>query len=173
MNDRGIHSAVDLIDALTGAVIVADTFTCPVCGNQVRTDAIACRQCGSDAETGWAKDRAYEHVMPEEEHDRPRPRWWTKLAVLTMSVILLLAMLPHHRWVLYLLPALAILFIAWKVVKRGGASQSGLMAELIARCQHDRELAERLVETERGKLPNASEKELIGRALARLQRHRR
>ncbi len=31
-------------------------FSCPHCGAQVRCGASACRECGSDAETGWAED---------------------------------------------------------------------------------------------------------------------
>ena len=32
------------------------TFSCPNCGAQVRKGASACRECGSDASTGWAED---------------------------------------------------------------------------------------------------------------------
>lgn len=33
-----------------------DFFTCPHCGARVPSGALACRQCGSDAETGWSED---------------------------------------------------------------------------------------------------------------------
>ncbi len=33
-----------------------DTFTCPHCGAQVPVGAAACRECGSDEETGWANE---------------------------------------------------------------------------------------------------------------------
>ena len=44
-----------------------DWFTCPVCGEQVRDDALACPGCGSDDETGWSEDAAYDEVdLPDE-----------------------------------------------------------------------------------------------------------
>ena len=33
-----------------------DWFVCPNCGADVRGDALACRECGSDENTGWAPD---------------------------------------------------------------------------------------------------------------------
>jgi uncharacterized membrane protein YvbJ len=33
-----------------------DYFICPHCGAEVPEDAVVCRECGSDVETGWAKD---------------------------------------------------------------------------------------------------------------------
>ena len=29
------------------------TFECPNCGADVPVSAVVCRECGSDAETGW------------------------------------------------------------------------------------------------------------------------
>ena len=31
-------------------------FDCPLCGEPVRVGAVACRSCGSDAQTGWAQE---------------------------------------------------------------------------------------------------------------------
>jgi ribosomal protein L40E len=33
-----------------------DAFVCPHCGADVPTSAPACRECGSDNETGWSED---------------------------------------------------------------------------------------------------------------------
>ena len=33
-----------------------ETFDCPHCGAPVAVDAISCRECGSDAETGWSDE---------------------------------------------------------------------------------------------------------------------
>jgi hypothetical protein len=33
-----------------------DSFTCPHCGADVPVGSPACRECGSDAETGWSED---------------------------------------------------------------------------------------------------------------------
>ena len=37
-----------------------DWFTCPVCGEQVQANALACPGCGSDDETGWSPDTEYD-----------------------------------------------------------------------------------------------------------------
>lgn len=37
-----------------------DWFSCPVCGEVVKADALACPHCGSDDETGWSQDTAYD-----------------------------------------------------------------------------------------------------------------
>jgi hypothetical protein len=33
-----------------------ETFVCPHCGADVAVGAASCRECGSDAETGWSQD---------------------------------------------------------------------------------------------------------------------
>ncbi len=33
-----------------------ETFVCPHCGAEVPLGALSCKECGSDAETGWAQD---------------------------------------------------------------------------------------------------------------------
>lgn len=37
-----------------------DWFACPVCGEVVRANALACPHCGSDDETGWSQDTEYD-----------------------------------------------------------------------------------------------------------------
>ena len=34
----------------------SEYFDCPHCGARVAVGAVACRECGSDAETGWAPE---------------------------------------------------------------------------------------------------------------------
>ncbi len=34
----------------------SDHFVCPHCGAEVSARARVCRECGSDAETGWSED---------------------------------------------------------------------------------------------------------------------
>jgi uncharacterized membrane protein YvbJ len=68
-----------------------DWFTCPVCGEAVQADALACPGCGSDDETGWSEEAAYDDLdLPDtaEENQsitRVRSRW-----VLTIGFALLL-----------------------------------------------------------------------------------
>ncbi len=35
---------------------MSEYFNCPHCGAEVRVGASGCRECGSDAETGWSED---------------------------------------------------------------------------------------------------------------------
>ena len=69
-----------------------DWFSCPVCGEEVAGDALACPGCGSDDETGWSQEVAYDDLdLPNEmaQDDAialPRSRW-----VLTIGFAFLLA----------------------------------------------------------------------------------
>jgi len=49
-----------------------DWFVCPVCGQEVRADALACPQCGSDDETGWSEAAEYDDLDLPSELDQPR-----------------------------------------------------------------------------------------------------
>ena len=45
-----------------------ETFECPQCGELVKVGALACRECGSDVETGWqsAEEIDYQSLdLPE------------------------------------------------------------------------------------------------------------
>ena len=45
----------------------SDWFACSNCGAEVPAGAAACPECGSDDETGWSEDAAYDGL------DRPAP----------------------------------------------------------------------------------------------------
>jgi len=52
-----------------------DWFTCPVCGEVVQADALACPHCGADDETGWSEDAEYDDVgLDDEAFGGPAPR---------------------------------------------------------------------------------------------------
>lgn len=83
------------------------TFECPNCGAEVAANARACRECGSDASTGWkdADEIDYQSVeIPDGyggEFDAKPPRAaWRKhgavLVLLLCALALLLATLL--RW---------------------------------------------------------------------------
>lgn len=49
-----------------------DWFTCPVCGEVVAADALACPGCGSDDETGWSEESAYDAAdLPDAAFGEP------------------------------------------------------------------------------------------------------
>src|SRR5437773_10453801 len=42
---------------------------CPVCGEEVRRDALACSQCGADHNSGWREDAVTYDGVDLPEHD--------------------------------------------------------------------------------------------------------
>jgi uncharacterized membrane protein YvbJ len=82
---------------------------CPVCGEDVPRDALACAQCGADHNSGWREEAASHDGLdlPDENFDyddfvrrefpskiRPpgiKPIWWiTAILVLVISIALYL-----------------------------------------------------------------------------------
>ena len=63
-------------------------FPCPHCGEPLADDAVACRECGSDADTGWSDDIDYQSVeLPEDPPQERSP--WLWLVALTLLMVLL------------------------------------------------------------------------------------
>ncbi len=83
---------------------------CPVCGADVHPNALACRECGADHNSGWRKDAdTYDGLdLPDEEFDydefvrrefggnaKPvgmKTIWWVTAIILLMASILM------HLW---------------------------------------------------------------------------
>ncbi|MFN3167830.1 MAG: zinc ribbon domain-containing protein [Phycisphaeraceae bacterium] len=70
-----------------------DWFTCPVCGEVVQADALACPHCGADDETGWSQDAEYDALgLDEEALGGPTPRqirpWFSLVAAALAALIL-------------------------------------------------------------------------------------
>ncbi|HLU40028.1 MAG TPA: hypothetical protein VK081_11615 [Planctomycetota bacterium] len=66
---------------------------CPQCGAEVPAGRLACRECGSDASTGWksAEEIDYQAVeLPDEgggeQHRFPAVVWWVVVAALAALV---------------------------------------------------------------------------------------
>lgn len=77
-----------------------DWFTCPVCGEVVRAEALACPACGADEDTGWSEDSAYDGVdLPDEvfgeqtRETRQRSPLFGAVALLLVVLILLLVLM--------------------------------------------------------------------------------
>ncbi len=83
--------------------------TCPVCGEDVHPNALACRECGADHNSGWREDaETYNGIdLPDDEFDYDeftrrefgqsaksagmRTLWWiVAIALLVISIIALL-----------------------------------------------------------------------------------
>lgn len=71
------------------------TFECPQCGAVVKVGAAACRECGSDARTGWQSSEEIDYQSievpdgwgPEQEPAVPARRSpWTVVVVLVLVV---------------------------------------------------------------------------------------
>jgi uncharacterized membrane protein YvbJ len=146
---------------------------CPNCGAQVAEGALSCRECGSDGSTGWSKAAEYAHLLPDDDGlPVPKPKWKQRgVAIVCGLVATAVLWSASIRWAA-LLAVLAIVgFFLFKRT-RGEGSDHALFQQLVARCR-DRELAERLIEAERKRSPNASRAQLIRKALDRLSRDRR
>jgi hypothetical protein len=78
-----------------------EVFECPHCGADVAVGSAACRECGSDAGTGWQSDEDVDYAAVDlptgygHDEDHPgatltdkRPRW-----VAVVALLLALAMI--------------------------------------------------------------------------------
>jgi hypothetical protein len=71
-----------------------DHFICPNCGAEVPSGALACRECGSDDETGWSEiDYIGGLDLPDDEpldHElQPSTTGAVKQMLVTLVVLLL------------------------------------------------------------------------------------
>lgn len=62
---------------------------CPHCGAPLRPNAVACRECGSDIETGWSDDIDYHSVeLPEEPLPSGRSANFRTVAIICVVLML-------------------------------------------------------------------------------------
>jgi len=84
--------------------------TCPVCGEDVPRNALACPECGADHRSGWREDAGEALDLPDDEFNydefvkdefgsgvRPpgiKPMWWitTIIILVVLAVLFLKAM---------------------------------------------------------------------------------
>ena len=88
---------------------VAIPETCPVCGEDVPSNALACPECGADHNSGWREDaESYDGLdLPEEfDYDEfarrefsrsPKPAgistvWWITAVILVVLTLLFLVL---------------------------------------------------------------------------------
>jgi hypothetical protein len=89
---------------------------CPVCGEEVPRNALACPECGADHQSGWREDaEPYDAVdLPDEKFDyadfvkrefgsSPKPTetktiWWiTAIALIILLIVLYFCPSPSAR----------------------------------------------------------------------------
>ena len=46
-----------------------DYFNCPYCGAEVKINALACPECGSDDSTGWSDKPDDMSILPDDDFD--------------------------------------------------------------------------------------------------------
>jgi hypothetical protein len=79
--------------------------TCPVCGEDVPRNALACPECGADHNSGWSDEAAYDALdLPDDSFNygefvrqefdasrRPsmKPAWWITGVLLILTFIVL------------------------------------------------------------------------------------
>lgn len=67
-----------------------NTVPCPHCGSPLSPRAVACRECGSDIETGWSDEIDYYSVeLPEDDLVSPDRERVRKQSIAIILVILL------------------------------------------------------------------------------------
>ena len=106
-----------------------DLIPCPHCGEPPPRDAIACRECGSDAETGWLDGREQDYLsveLPEvggEVIDTTRKGRTFKMGILLFAGLFALWatgwLLPLNPQVRDPLLALGLVILFYNMVGKG------------------------------------------------------
>ncbi len=157
-----------------------DYFTCPHCGAAVSSDASACRECGSDAETGWSESADYGFFYDDEPEASPsRSATWTKPLLAVLVILVLSSYLAYNlTWGKYLILAvLLVISIAYYVTQvfphTRYSRERRLYQYILQKARGDRELVERLIEYERRRSPDLGRLELMQDAIFRWERDNR
>jgi hypothetical protein len=161
------------------------TFICPICGTEVDLDAVVCPECGSDDETGWSEDTAYDglYLYDDEVDSTPghnsESRPWLNYFIVLIIIITLSAFLAASvPWGIYLIPLIILVAgIAYYFMeiapKRRSNPERMMYQTLLLRAQGDHGMVERWISYERRRDPEANELQLMQAALYRWQRDNR
>lgn len=164
---------------------MSDTFICPICGTEVNLDAVVCPECGSDDETGWSEDTAYDglYLYDDDGDFAPKessksPSWLKWLIPLVIIVTLSAFLATSVPWGIYLIPviilAAGIAYYFMEISPKLQANQEDrLYQALLTRAQGDHAMVERWISYERRRDPDADEVQLMQSALYRWQRDNR
>lgn len=161
---------------------MSDYFICPHCGTKVDINASVCPECGSDDETGWSEDTAYDGLYLYDEQDdkyarseKRSPRWVKYAVIVALALTLLAFVTVTVPWGVYLIPlillAAVVVYYFMEVAPNLRSNQEKKIYEtLLIRAGGDAALVERWISYERRRSPDADEGDLMEAALYRWQR---
>jgi hypothetical protein len=164
-----------------------DFFVCPNCYADVPWNAVACPECGSDEETGWAEDaEAAVYYVGEPAKEKAGIPLWQKLVSLFLAYLLaspLSAFFEPSSTGFLLLTALLIIAIVYIVAveKLGGTTGIPLPKRrstrpmsnydsLMLRARGNQAIVERLITFEQDRNPDGNREQWITDALIRWKR---
>ncbi|MEZ4642864.1 MAG: zinc ribbon domain-containing protein [Chloroflexota bacterium] len=160
-----------------------DYFICPNCGAQVPDNALACPECGSDEETGWSEDTAYDGLYLYDDEPlsgSTSSHSWTKVATAVLLIVIAFAVLSAvlGQWGFYLALILAGgagIFYYITQIRPSSPSQreEALYQDLRRKARGDTSLVERLIAYEQRRNPRASRQQWLQDAIARWERDNR
>lgn len=148
-------------------------------------DAVVCPECGSDDETGWSEDTAYDGLyLYDDDIDsmssqRSESRPWLKYVIAAIIIVTLSAFLAVSvPWGIYLVPVILLASgIAYYLIeiapKRQSNPEKMMFQTLLLRAQGDSAMVERWISYERRRDPEADELVLMQAALYRWERDNR
>jgi hypothetical protein len=155
---------------------VSDYFICPHCGTEVDYDAPACPECGSDDETGWSEDTAYDGLYMYDDEPLPKPGWFTTrtktilagLAFATLALFLMALFPGGFYWALAIGVVIGLVYYAKEIWPDTPSQvEKRLYADLLTKARGDADMVERWIEYEQRRSLNANRIELMEDAIQR------
>ncbi|WP_156815625.1 zinc ribbon domain-containing protein [Pseudanabaena sp. PCC 6802] len=161
---------------------MAEYFSCPICGADVPIKARACPECGSDEQTGWSEAAKYAHLLPytgEPELTQSSTPVWQRYVIFAIAVLLTLAfsIAQNMAWIVPAIAAVALIcgaayWLGQKFSNSRRGMERKLYRQLVQRASGDRDLANRLLEYEKQRAPEANRLQLLQNAIYRWDRDR-
>jgi hypothetical protein len=155
---------------------VSDYFICPHCGAEVDYDAPACPECGSDDETGWSEETAYDGLYLDDDEPLPKPGWFTTrtktilagLAFATLALFLMALFPGGFYWALAIGVIIGLVYYAKEIWPDTPSQvEKRLYADLLTKARGDADMVERWIEYEQRRSLNANRIELMEDAIQR------
>ncbi|MBN1524155.1 MAG: hypothetical protein JW904_06730 [Spirochaetales bacterium] len=155
---------------------------CPNCGGVIPANSVACPECGSDEETGWAEEACPDEKIIELNTKKPQSTLWKKIAQygsmgITVLIVygLIAYFIPFGVFIGFLVTGglLTAFLSVGRFRPLSKLKEKDLEKELLSISGHDSERVERLVIYEWKKNPGATRVEMVQAAIDRLKWDRR